>query len=55
MNPDFQTVAALVVVAVAATLLVLRAVRKRQSPGCGGGCPAVSREVKDLQAKLKRR
>lgn len=41
MSADFQTIAALVVVALAATWLIGRAVRPRTKPGCGGdcGCP----------------
>jgi hypothetical protein len=54
MNSDFQTIAALIVVALTGVWFVWRAKRKRF--GCGGGeCSAVSREVKDLQAKLKTR
>jgi FeoB-associated Cys-rich membrane protein len=42
MSPQFQTIAALVIVALAATWLIARALRKRRNPGCGGdcGCPA---------------
>ncbi|HWA87395.1 MAG TPA: hypothetical protein VG710_14300 [Opitutus sp.] len=54
MTPEFQTLAALAVVAVAATWLVLRALAKRRQPGCGGDCGAVSPEVKRLQARLRR-
>jgi hypothetical protein len=41
MTSSFQTIAALVVVAVVATWLVARALAKRKNPGCGGdcGCP----------------
>ena len=51
MNAEIQTLGALIVVAVAATWLVLRALAKRNNPGCGGdcGCP-----TDELKAKLKR-
>ncbi len=51
MNAEIQTLGALIVVAVAATWLVLRALAKRKNPGCGGdcGCP-----TDELKAKLKR-
>ncbi|MBL9202386.1 MAG: FeoB-associated Cys-rich membrane protein [Opitutaceae bacterium] len=41
MSPEIQTVAALVVVALAAGWLVRRAFAPRKNPGCGGecGCP----------------
>ncbi|MDP3069695.1 MAG: FeoB-associated Cys-rich membrane protein [Opitutaceae bacterium] len=41
MSAEFQTIAALVVVALAATWLIARAWRKHRNPGCGGdcGCP----------------
>lgn len=52
MSAEFQTYAALVVVAVAATYLILRALAKRKNPGCGSGCGAVSPEIKRLQAHL---
>lgn len=51
MSPDFQTIAALVVVAVAATWLIARALAKRKNPGCGGDCGCATTELK---AKLKR-
>ena len=50
MSFDFQTLAALVVVAVAATLLVWRVVGKKDR-GCGGDCGCAAT---DLKAKLKR-
>ena len=42
MSPAAQTLAALALVAVAATWLVRRALAKKKHPGCGGdcGCPA---------------
>ena len=55
MSTDFQTIAALVVVAIAATWLVLRALAKRKNPGCGDDCGAVSPEIKELQTRLKQR
>jgi len=55
MSASLQTFIALVLVAVAATLLVRSWLRKGKQPGCGSeGCGAVSPEVKKLQAKLKR-
>ena len=52
MSPEFQTLAALLVVATAAVWLVLRSFSKRRKPGCGGdcGCPAG-----DLKAKVRGR
>lgn len=55
MSPEYQTVAALAVVAVAAGWLLLRALAQRRKPGCGGSCGAVSRDALDLRAKLKAR
>jgi hypothetical protein len=46
MSSEFQTIAALVVVAIAATWLVVRSVRKRRQPGCGGDCACPTRELK---------
>lgn len=54
MSPSVQTILALVIVALAATWLVLRALEKRKHPGCGGDCGAVSPEMRKLQARLKR-
>jgi hypothetical protein len=55
MNPSWQTVAALGVVAVAAFFLLFAALRKKKNGGCGSeGCHAVSPELKKLQAKLRR-
>jgi hypothetical protein len=50
MSSEIQTIAALVIVAVAATWLVVRFFRKDKS-ACGHdcGCPSVS-----IKAKLKR-
>jgi hypothetical protein len=50
MSAEFQTIAALVVVAVAATWLIARGLAKRKNPGCGGdcGCP-----TSELKSKLK--
>ena len=55
MSTEFQTIAALVIVALAAAYLVRSYFKKRASPGCGENCGAVSPEVKKLQAQLKRR
>ncbi|HUR58685.1 MAG TPA: FeoB-associated Cys-rich membrane protein [Opitutaceae bacterium] len=46
MSPAFQTIAALVVVALAATWLVARAVAHRRKPGCGGDCACPTEELK---------
>ncbi len=54
MSPQLQTIIALLIVAIAATWLVLRALAKRKHPGCGTDCGAVSPDVKRLQARLKR-
>ena len=53
MNSEFQTIAALAIVGLAAIWLVRRSLAKRQQPGCGGDCGAVSPEVKKLRARLK--
>ncbi len=46
MSFNFQSVAALVVVALAATGLIVRAVRQRHKPGCGGGCACPTEKLK---------
>jgi len=46
MTPEFQSVAALVVVALAAAWLVWRAIVKRKKPGCGGDCGCPTEELK---------
>ena len=51
MTAELQTIAALVVVAVAAAFLVRRAIVKRRNPGCGGDCGCAA---DDFKAKLKR-
>jgi hypothetical protein len=51
MTPEFQTIAALVVVAVAAGWLLRRALAKRHNPGCGGDCGCAADEFK---TKLRR-
>lgn len=51
MNPDWQTWAALLVVAIAAVLLVRAGFRKRKNPGCGGECAC---PTDDLKQRLKR-
>ena len=55
MNADLQTILALLVVALAATWLVWRALAKRKNPGCGTDCGAVSPELKRLQSHLAKR
>lgn len=55
MSSTLQTIIALAIVAVAATMLLRSWFSKRKSPGCGSeSCGAVSPEIKKLQAKLKR-
>lgn len=55
MSASLQTMLALALVAIAATLLVCSWLNKGRNPGCGSeGCGAVSPEVKRLQARLKR-
>lgn len=55
MSASIQTIIALGIVAIAATLLVRSWFSKKKSPGCGSeSCGAISPEVKKLQAKLKR-
>jgi hypothetical protein len=46
MSPVFQTIAALAVVVLAATWLLLRAVAKKKRPGCGGDCGCPATEIK---------
>ena len=55
MSAQLQTIIALALVALAATLLVRSWIRKGKKPGCSNeGCGAVSPEVKELQSRLKR-
>ena len=54
VTPEIQTLAALLVVALAATWLILRAVAKGKHPGCGSDCGAVSPQMRRLQARLKK-
>ncbi|MEO6995744.1 MAG: FeoB-associated Cys-rich membrane protein [Lacunisphaera sp.] len=55
MSATLQTIIALAVVALAGGWLLYSAFSKKSSSGCGGGgCSAVSPEVKKLRAKLKR-
>jgi hypothetical protein len=54
MSSILQTLIALALVALAATLLIRSALRKRKQPGCGDDCGAVSPEIRELQAKLKK-
>ncbi|MGH7956628.1 MAG: hypothetical protein ACREH8_06420 [Opitutaceae bacterium] len=46
MTADFQTIAALVVVAITATWMVARAIAKGRKPGCGGDCACPTQELK---------
>ena len=50
MSSEFQTIAALIVVAVAATWLIWRSLAKKKN-GCAGDCGC---EATELKAKLKR-
>jgi len=45
-SSDFQSIAALVIVALAATWLIVRAIVKRRKPGCGGDCGCPTDELK---------
>ncbi len=54
MSATLQTIIALALVALAATLLARSWFKQKKSPGCGANCGAVSPEMKRLQAKLKR-
>ncbi len=46
MSSKFQSIAALAVVALAVIWLIVRAVRLRQKPGCGGGCGCPTEKLK---------
>lgn len=46
MDSDFQTIAALVVVAVTAVWFVARAFGRRRKPGCGSDCGCASEKLK---------
>jgi hypothetical protein len=46
MSSTFQTIAALVIVAIALTWLIVRSVGKRGKPGCGGECACPTQELK---------
>ncbi len=55
MSSSLQTIIAIVIVTLAAAWLLRGWFRKKKSSGCAsGGCSAVSPEVKQLQARLKR-
>jgi len=55
MSSSLQSLIALGLVALALAFLLRLWFGKKKSSGCdSGGCPAVSPEVKRLQAKLKR-
>jgi hypothetical protein len=49
MSPAVQSLAALAVVALAATWLLLRAVAKKKNPGCGGDCGCPATELKSAR------
>jgi FeoB-associated Cys-rich membrane protein len=49
MSPRFQSIAALVIVALAAAALLRRWIARRRNPGCGGGCGC---PASDTRAKL---
>ena len=46
MSADFQTIAALVVVAATVTWFVVRAIAKRGKGGCGGSCACPTEKLK---------
>ena len=50
MSSTFQTIAALVIVALTVTIFLWRAFAKRKTPGCGGACAC---PAADFKAKLK--
>lgn len=50
MSPALQTLAALIVVAIAATWLLWRVFAPKKKPGCGGDCGCAT---DPLKAKLK--
>lgn len=45
MNAEIQTLAALALVAIAATWLVLRTLAKKKHPGCGDDCGCASQKI----------
>jgi hypothetical protein len=51
MSPQIQTVAALALVTLAATWLILRSIAKKRNSGCGVDCAC---PVDELKSKLKR-
>lgn len=56
MSSILQTILALGLVALAAGFLLRSWLSKKKKSGCGGGeCGAINPEIKELQAKLKRR
>ena len=55
MFTSLQTLVALAIVSITLVLLVRAFLQKRNSPGCGSNCGAVSPELKKLQARLKSR
>jgi hypothetical protein len=53
MSAEFQTIAALVVVALTATLLIARALSKRRKPGCGGDCACPTQDLKGTKTEKR--
>jgi hypothetical protein len=51
MSAEYQTIAALLVVAAVVTWFVARAVARRRKPGCSSDCGCAG---SDLKTKLKR-
>jgi FeoB-associated Cys-rich membrane protein len=54
MSPETQTFVALVVVACTVALLIRSLLRKKKTPGCGGGCGCVGAkgDAKKIRARL---
>lgn len=52
MSPEYQTLAALLIVATASVWLLMRSFSRRRKPGCGGDCGCASG---DLKAKVRDR
>ena len=50
MHPEFQTIAALAIVAITVVLLIRPLFKKNKAGGCGGGCGCPSATIK---TKLK--
>jgi hypothetical protein len=55
MSSSWQTIVALVIVALAAAWLVRSAARKSRTPGCGSeGCGTISPDVRALRRKVRK-